>query len=466
MTLRTASGAACERHDTDRLTPRGVRRLPTHLRGRAVRALRPLRPSDAAALATAVADFYPACASAGKPLCQRLVPACLALFPATMHTSSDLARLLWAVSVVSEGGGVAGIGATLRAACVRIDDDVNAMHPKFAMLALKGCGGLVRRHTAAGGPLLASEPSFGGAATALRCDDAPDLPAVVQRLALHALGRIGDAASAMRVEGLAEAAAAGADLVACEQSASVETVFGAALRSMRAHAGSGAVPLRALTRLLAAAAFLHASGAGGGGAPLQAQVATLHKAARRRLQHSKHGPTPYQVRGFVQALRWVAPVAGVANAGLVRAALIATASPRAVAVAKAKGAAGAERLVRSLELLAELEAYGVAYGKREASSGNAGSVTAGVRVQVDAGLQRTLQGLVHQARAGDALHASNASKADEHEDSVWGGGASAGTSGGGAEGWTQRAWSGGRAGRLDEAVKCLLSGTAASETKQ
>jgi hypothetical protein len=262
----------------------------------------PVRAFDICNLVVSSADLFPSCASSGKPMIRELIPKLLSLIQPASISASEHARLIWALSVVSQGRGTLGNDDFIRNSLQRILHFLPDMHSKFAMMALKGLahmvytgpepsdgGGLYHLQTAAAGPDGARRP----------CDVFSEALATKVEIfaaaaAAHLKGRLHQHwneqdVEGLRIEGAAEAAAAAAVLCPPQAKATAVDLLLAVVRKV---GGSGRVPpLRTSTRLLTAAMLL--------GKPAAAVVSSsdfkdLLSVAHSRMVHNEQ-PTVFQV---------------------------------------------------------------------------------------------------------------------------------------------------------------------------
>lgn len=139
---------------------------------------------------------------------------------------------------------------------------------------------------------------------------------------------------------------------------SLASLWSVGTQVVRVHERPQEVPLRAVTALLESVGAVRA---GATKRSIQGSAGTLLKVARTRLLHGRRRVAPLQVRRFVAALRAAAPHIAVRDGGLLAAVLREAAGVPAIATAKRRGRAGAERFVRTFEDIAALQDYGVVF---------------------------------------------------------------------------------------------------------
>jgi hypothetical protein len=231
---------------------------------------------------------------------EELIPKVLPMIKPTLVSASEHARLLWALSVVSQGRGTLGADECVRTSLQRIKEHLLSMHPKFPMMALKGLAqmvctgpkpserGCLRHVQNAAGPDKPPRPKdvFSKALTADVKAFAAAAAAHIEACLLRPRNKK-DTEEGLRDEGAAEAAAAAAVLCGPRAKSAAVNLYLAALRKVRA--SKRRAPLRASTRLLTAAVLLgQSSVALGTDSDLQYLLSVAHSGMVRL-------PTVFQV---------------------------------------------------------------------------------------------------------------------------------------------------------------------------
>eukprot|EP00892_Ulva_mutabilis_P007220 jgi/Ulvmu1/4870/UM020_0156.1 len=363
---------------------------------------RGLEPFDAAALLVAIADVYGDSASGGRTLCLRIAPDLFMLYAPQQHRTADLARMLWALGVLTNPAepqlwrALPDVCSALRL-CNR---SMHRMHPKFTMLAMKGMAAMARGGLLHDEPVLARpwQRFVAAADTEEARRTVRLLDADANTFAKRAAGFLASTLSAemskgrtcsLRPEGIGEAMRA-ATLLCPASTGTLASLWGVGAQVLREHATPQDVPLRAVTALLEAAPTVLASAPAVG-----KSTGRMLQVARTRLLHGRRRVAPLQVRRFVAALRLAAPVANVRDGGLVTAVLREAAGVPMIANAKRRGHRGAERFVRMFEEIAELGEHGVVFS---GAGGNA-SAGAGATVRADETLVQRLEAVIAVAEA-------------------------------------------------------------------